>query len=139
MRGPAIPRIDQLLVLLTVAKTGSFSATAKRLGRATSAISYAIDTLEQQLGLLLFDRGSTRKPKLTHAGEAMVSKARAVADSVETLRARVKGLLEGLEAEVSLVVDSMYPSEQLVAVVADFHAQFRTVPLRLLVQTIGRS
>ena len=51
MQTPAIPSIDQLLVLLVVAEAGSFSAAAKRLGRATSAISYAIDTLEAQLGL----------------------------------------------------------------------------------------
>jgi DNA-binding transcriptional LysR family regulator len=44
MRSPAVPSIDQLLVLLTVAEAGSFSAAAKRLGRATSAVSYAIDT-----------------------------------------------------------------------------------------------
>jgi DNA-binding transcriptional LysR family regulator len=75
-------------VLIVVAEAGSFSAAAKRLGRATSAISYAIDTLEAQLGLSLFDRGTTRKPKLTQQGEAIVSEAKAVAQSVETLRAR---------------------------------------------------
>ena len=43
MRGPGLPTIDQLLVLLAVAEEGSFTAAARRLGRATSAISYAID------------------------------------------------------------------------------------------------
>ena len=38
MRNPATPSIDQLLVLLTVAEAGGFSAAAKRLGRATSAV-----------------------------------------------------------------------------------------------------
>jgi hypothetical protein len=47
MRTPAIPSIDQLLVLLAVAEAGSFTGAAKRLGRAVSAISYAIDTLEE--------------------------------------------------------------------------------------------
>ena len=60
MRAPAIPSIDQL----AVAEAGSFTAAAKRLGRVTSAISYAIDTLERELGFSLFDRGTTRKPKL---------------------------------------------------------------------------
>jgi DNA-binding transcriptional LysR family regulator len=123
-------------VLLTVVEEGSFSAAAKRLRRATSAISYAIDTLERQLGIALFDRGTTRKPKLTHAGEAIVSEAKAVSHSVETLRARVRGLLEGLESEVSLVVDSIYPSDQLVTVLDDFHMKFPTVPLQLSVQTL---
>src|SRR3984893_8570435 len=73
MQAPGIPSVDQLLVLLTVVEEGSFTAAARRLRRATSAISYAIDTLETQLGLPLFDRGTTRKPKLTHVGEAVVS------------------------------------------------------------------
>ena len=137
MRGPATPSIDQLLVLLAVAEAGSFTAAAKRLGRATSAISYAIDTLEAQLGLSLFDRGSTRKPKLTQHGEAIVSEARAVAHSVETLRARVRGFLDQLEPEVSLAVDSMLPGDRLTALLRDFHAQFPTVPIRLFVEPLG--
>ena len=137
MRGPAVPSVDQLLVLLTVAEAGSFSAAAKRLGRATSAISYAIDTLEAQLGISLFDRGTTRKPKLTQQGEAVVSEARAVAHSIETLRARVRGFLDQLEPEVSLAVDSMLPNDRLTALLREFHAQFPTVPVRLLVQTLG--
>src|SRR5580704_11341066 len=63
MLSPMIPSVDQLLVLLVVAEEGSFTAAAKRLGRATSAISYAIDTLERDLGLSLFHRGTSRKPK----------------------------------------------------------------------------
>jgi DNA-binding transcriptional LysR family regulator len=137
MRRPAIPSIDQLLVLLSVAEAGSFTAAAKRLGRATSAISYAIDTLEQQLGLSLFDRGTTRKPKLTQQGQAIVSEARSVAHSIETLRARVRGFLDELEPEVSLVVDSMLPGDRLTTLLHEFNAQFPTVPVRLLVQTLG--
>jgi DNA-binding transcriptional LysR family regulator len=136
MQAPGTPTVDQLLVLLTVVEEGSFSGTAKRLRRATSAISYAIDTLEAQLGIPLFDRGTTRKPRLTPAGAAIVSEAKAVAHSVETLRARVRGLLGGLESEVSLVVDSIYPSDRLVAALDDFHKRFPTVPLRISVQTL---
>jgi DNA-binding transcriptional LysR family regulator len=137
MRGPAVPSVDQLLVLLAVVEEGSFTSAAKRLGRATSAISYAIDTLEQQLGVTLFDRGTTRKPKLTQHGEAVVSEARAVALSVETLRARVRGFLDGLEPEVSLVIDSLLPFDRLTRLLAAFNARFPTVPVRLLVETLG--
>jgi DNA-binding transcriptional LysR family regulator len=137
MQAPGTPSVDQLLVLLTVVEEGSFTAAAKRLRRATSAISYAIDTLEEQLGVSLFDRGTTRKPKLTQQGEAVVSEAKAVSQSVEALRARVRGLLDQLEPEVSLVVDCILPSERLVPLLRDFHAKFPTVPVRLLVQTLG--
>ena len=137
MQNPGTPSLDQLLVLLTVTDAGSFSAAAKRLGRATSAISYAIDTLEDQLGILLFDRGTTRKPKLTQQGEAVVSEARTVAHSIETLRARVRGFLDELEPEVSLAVDSMLPSDRLTTLLRELHAEFPTVPVRILVQTLG--
>jgi DNA-binding transcriptional LysR family regulator len=137
MRDPAVPSIDQLLVLLAVEEEGSFTAAARRLGRATSAISYAIDTLEQQLGLSLFDRGTTRKPRLTREGEAVVSEAKAVAFSVETLRARVRGFLDDLEPEVSLVVDSLLPTGRLTRLLRDFNDKFPTVPIRLLVETLG--
>ena len=60
--------------------------------------AYILDTLEAQLGFSLFDRGTTRKPKLTPQGEAVVSEARAVAHSVETLRARVRGFLDATSA-----------------------------------------
>ena len=137
MQKPATPSIDHLLVLVAVVEAGGFTAAAKRLGRAISAISYAIDTLEQQLGVALFDRGTTRKPRLTRQGEAIVSEARAVAQSVDALRARVKGLLDDLEPELSLVVDSLFPSDRLVALLREFHAEFPTVPVRLLVETLG--
>ena len=137
MRGPGTPSIDQLMVLLAVEQEGSFTAAAKRLGRATSAISYAIDTLEQQLGLSLFDRGTTRKPRLTREGEAIVSEAKAVTLSVETLRARVRGFLDNLEPEVSLVVDSIFPVDRLTALLRQFNDRFPTVPVRLLVESLG--
>jgi DNA-binding transcriptional LysR family regulator len=48
----------------------------------------------------------------------------------------LRGLLDGLEAEVSLVVDSVYPSDQLPAALNDFHTKFPTVPLRISVQAL---
>jgi len=62
MQGPGVPSLDQLTVFLTVVETGSFAAAGRRLGRATSAVSYAITNLEQQLGVRLFDRDQARRP-----------------------------------------------------------------------------
>jgi DNA-binding transcriptional LysR family regulator len=67
------------------------SGAARRLKRAISAISYAVDTLEAQLGLSLFERATTRRIKLSPAGAAVVAEAKAVAYSTQMLRARVKG------------------------------------------------
>ena len=51
MQGPGLPSLDQLKVFLTVVETGSFAAAGRRLRRATSAVSYSVANLEQQLGV----------------------------------------------------------------------------------------
>jgi DNA-binding transcriptional LysR family regulator len=137
MQQPGTPSLDQLNVFLTVVETGSFAAAARRLGRATSAVSYAIANLELQLGTSMFDRESTRKPRLTEAGRAVLSEARSVALGIDNLRAKVKGLLQGLEAEVALAVDVMLPTVRLVDAMQAFEAQFPTVSLCLHVEALG--
>src|SRR5271154_2582356 len=101
MQLPGTPNLDQLRVFLAVVETGSFAAAGRHLGRATSAISYAIANLELQLGMPMFDREATRKPQLTEAGRAVLSEACTVSLGIDKLRAKVKGLLDGLEAEVA--------------------------------------
>ena len=137
MSEPGFPSIDQLRVFLTVVETGSFTAAAKRLGRAVSAVSYTIANLEQQLGVSLFDREQTRTPKLTQAGVAILTKAKVVAIGVDDLRASARSLLKGVEAEVTLVVDVMLPSARLVDAVQAFEANFPTVTLRLHVEALS--
>jgi DNA-binding transcriptional LysR family regulator len=131
------PSLDQLQVFLTVVEADGFAAAARRLKRAPSAVSYAIAQLEAQLGLPVFDRSSTKRPLLTEAGQAVLAEARTVARSVDGLRARVGGLLNGLEAEVGLVVDVMLPTARLVDALQGFQAAFPTVTLRLHVEALG--
>ncbi len=131
------PSIDQLRVFLTVVETSSFAAAARKLGRATSAVSYTIANLELQLGVKLFDREHTRKPVLTDAGNAILVKAKTVATGVDDLRATVKSLNEGLEAEVVAVVDVMLPPARLVDAVQAFEATYPTVRLHLYVEALS--
>src|ERR1700755_3334479 len=94
---PGTPTLDQLLVLLAVVEAGSFAGAARHLGRAASVISYTIANLEAQLGVVLFDRETTRKPRLTDAGHTILAEARKVYTGINALRATVRGLQQGLE------------------------------------------
>jgi hypothetical protein len=60
-----------------------------------------------------------------------------VAVGVDDLRASVRSLLGGVEAEVTLVVDVMLPSARLVDVVRAFETTFPTVKLRLHVEALS--
>jgi DNA-binding transcriptional LysR family regulator len=125
--GPGTPTIDQLRVFLTVVDVGSFAGAARRLRRATSVISYSVANLEAQLGVSLFDREATRKPKLTEAGRTVLAEARSISNGIDGLRAKVKGLLQGLEAEIHLVLDVMLPAERVVDALKAFRAELPTV------------
>lgn len=134
---PGTPTLDQLKVFLTVIEIGSFAGAARRLNRATSVISYSISNLEAQLGVTLFDRESTRKPQLTEAGRTVLAEARTVANGIDGLRAKVRGLLQGLEAEVHLAIDVMLPAERVLDALRAFRSEFPTVLLHLHVEALG--
>ncbi|MCX7282909.1 MAG: LysR family transcriptional regulator [Novosphingobium sp.] len=131
------PTLDQLRLFLAVVDEGSFNAAARKLGRAISVVSYGIVTLESQLGVTLFDREGSRKPVLTPAGKAMLTHARAVADDVDSLLAGVRNFGQGLEAELGLAIDVMFPTPLLAATLREFQDLFPTVLLRLHVEALG--
>jgi DNA-binding transcriptional LysR family regulator len=134
---PKAPTLDQIAVFLAIVEAGSFAAAARKLGRATSVISYAVANLESQLGVTLFVRAGARKPELTDAGRAILSDSRGIAFALDGLLAKARGLTSGLEAEVSLVVDVMLPAKRLVKALEEFSRKFPTVALRLSVEALG--
>jgi DNA-binding transcriptional LysR family regulator len=136
MRDPGLPSLDQLRVFIAVIDHGGFAHAARALHRTQSVISYTIANLEEQLNVALLDRGK-RKPTLTDAGKALLADARAVSAKVDSMRARARALGAGLEAEVCLVVDVMFPMCRLVTLLDAFQREFPTVSLRLHTEALG--
>lgn len=131
------PTLDQLRLFLAVVDEGSFNGAARKLGRAISVVSYGIVTLETQLGVTLFDREGSKKPVLTPAGKAMLAQARAVSDDVDALIAGVRNFNQGLEAELGLAIDVMFPTHLVAEVLRQFQMLYPTVQLRLYVEALG--
>ena len=128
--------LDQFRIFAAVAEQGSFSAAARRLNRAQSAITYAIQRLEAQIGTALFDRAGYR-PQLSEAGAALLPRVTRILEEVDAFTVQARGLSEGLEPEIALVLDSMVPMAKVMAPLADFQARFPTVQTRVLVETLG--
>jgi DNA-binding transcriptional LysR family regulator len=63
-----------MTAFLAVAERGGFSAAARALGLSPSAVSQAVRTLEQRVGVPLVVR-TTRSVRLTEAGEVLARKA----------------------------------------------------------------
>src|SRR5580698_1971565 len=128
--------LDQLRAFIAAVDQGSFSAGARKLHRAQSAVSELVSNLEAQLGVVLFDR-SERYPKLSPAGVQLVADARNVLANVDLLKARAKGISGGLESELSAVVDVLFPIEAIAESAREFRDQFPRTPLRLYVEALG--
>ena len=128
--------LDQIQILLTVVDEGSFSKAAKKLNRAQSAVTYGIQKLEAQIGIPLFDRTAYR-PALTEAGRTLLLRARRIAEETNAFRDAARSLASGLEAELTIVLDSMFPMPAVVEALRAFTDRFPTVPPRVYVQPLG--
>jgi len=126
--------LDQLRIFIVAADEGSFSAAGRRLSRAQSVVSQTLANLEGQLGVKLFDR-SARFPVLTDQGRALLADARKVAGDVAAFRAQAKSLAGGLEPELSVAVDVMFPEVAFTRVVTAFQDEFPATLLRFDVES----
>lgn len=125
--------LDQFAVFVAIAETGSFARAARRMGRAQSAVTYAVQKLEEQTGLPLFDRTAYR-PVLSEAGRALLPHARRVVEDVAAYRRQAAGIAQGVEAELTLALSSLVPLAQVTPALGRLHAGFPGVQLRLLIQ-----
>ncbi|CAD5108411.1 LysR family transcriptional regulator [Zestomonas carbonaria] len=128
--------LGQIRTFVAIAEAGSFRAGAARLLRAQSAVSHAIATLEAQLGLTLFDR-SGHRPTLTPEGCVLLEDARAILLKVDFMRARARGFGEGLELELPLVVDTLFPLPLAAAALRELSQELPAVRVRLSVAPLG--
>lgn len=81
--------LHRLDIFVSIAETGSMSATAERFGLTQPAVSQAIAKLEELSGFELFDR-SIRPPKLTLRGASFLDDAKAVVESIRRLESGVR-------------------------------------------------
>lgn len=128
--------LGQLRTFVAIAEAGGFRAGAARLRRAQSAVSHAVASLEEELGITLFDR-SGRRPVLTPAGTALLEDARAVLLKVDTMRARAQGVSQGLELELPVIVDTLFPLPVACAALSAVHARYPSVRVQLQVAPLG--
>ena len=128
--------LDQLRAFITAADEGSFSAAGRKLHRAQSVVSELVAGLEGQVGVTLFDRAG-RYPALTPEGAVLLADARAIAGGVDGMKARAKGMAAGLEPELSVVVDVLFPIAAITEAAKEFRVKFPATPLRLYVAALG--
>ncbi|MCV2352023.1 LysR family transcriptional regulator [Paucibacter sp. Y2R2-4] len=100
--------LESLAALDAVIRHGSFARAAESLHKVTSAVSYQVKKLEEQLGLTLVDRSAYRV-RLTPAGEAVLAEGRRLLRQAHQVEALAQQLASGWEAKLLVVVDGILP------------------------------
>ena len=112
---------EALLMIDTIARTGSFAAAARELGKVPSALTYSVRQLEDALDVLLFDRRS-RQAKFTAAGEELLNEGRRLLAESAAVANRVKRVASGWETQLSVAVDDVVSRLTLLELCEAFYA-----------------
>jgi LysR family transcriptional regulator, carnitine catabolism transcriptional activator len=115
---------------LAVAESGTFSGAARLLDVSQPSLSYAVASLERELGCELFERLG-RGVKLTAAGSALVQPARRTVRSFALAKGAVRGATDGGFGRVSIVSHTVWAMEILVRVIGEFRQLHPAVQLRV--------
>ena len=97
--------IEVLEILDAIDRRGSFAKAAEDLNKATSALSYGIQKLEEQLDISVFQRQG-RRSVLTPAGRLILNEGRKILESTILLADKAKELATGWEPKIRIAAES---------------------------------
>lgn len=122
--------LEHLQAFIDVAKSGTFSATAKAQGVAVSSISRQIDALEKSLGVLLFNR-SSRRLLLTDAGEQFLPRAFVIVSEMEDAKAALLDAQAEPRGLLSVTAPAAFGRRHVTPVVTSFLKQYPLIEVDL--------
>lgn len=124
-------KLSQLRVLLAVAEQGNFSEAALKLDVTQSTVSHAIATLEDELGVVLFNRGR-HGAQLTPLGERITTYAAQIQTLLEAILSEAdqeKGLQGGT---VRIATFRSIATHLLPGAIARLHSRYPDIRISLL-------
>lgn len=111
-------------------RRGSYAKASEELNKATSAVSYSVQKLEEQLGIALFQRQG-RRSVLTPAGQLILQEGRKILLATARLTNTAKEVATGWEPKIRIAMESTLNSPVLFAVLAEFLAEHESVEIDL--------
>lgn len=120
--------IEILETIDAIDRRGSFAKAAEELNKATSAVSYAVQKLEEQLDVSLFQRQG-RRSVLTPAGRFLLNEGRGVLQSTALLANKTKEIATGWEPRISIGVESLQDYSIFFEVLREFLDEYPTIEI----------
>jgi DNA-binding transcriptional LysR family regulator len=110
---------EALAMMDSIARTGSFAAAAREVGKVPSALTYSVRQLEDALDVLLFDR-SSRQARLTPAGHELLVEGRRLLQEMDAVANRVRRVAGGWETELAISVDDILSQTTVLELIEAF-------------------
>ncbi|GAL33756.1 transcriptional regulator LysR family [Vibrio maritimus] len=122
--------LDQLSAFCTAVEAGSFSGAARKTGKGLTTISTAISTLEDHLGVLLFDR-SGRYPRLTANGERLYAQANVLFRQVETIVSSAEDSISCVESSLTIGLGELVPTTMVETIIEKVSQQYPNTSIEI--------
>ncbi len=122
--------LQQLNTLVTCVESGSFSAAARKLGKAQSAVSTAISNLEIDTNTVIFDR-SSRVPELTPQGLRLYSYSVELLESATQIKNMMQTFNSGVEEKITIAVNALLLTPKFYETLNEFYRLFPFTELNL--------
>lgn len=112
--------LDAFRVIDAIERRGTFAGAAEELHRVTSAISYTVQKLEQEIGFAIFDR-SGKRARFTQAGQLLLQSGRQILAATEASIEEASAVASGWESKLTIALDAIYPVKRLLPWVNSFY------------------
>jgi DNA-binding transcriptional LysR family regulator len=135
---PTLPRVtlDQWRALVAVVDAGGYAQAAEALHKSQSAVTYAVQKLETQLGVKAFAIEG-RKAVLTPTGALLYRRARALLDEAGSVERAARALSAGWEAQIRLAVEVVFPTWLLLKCLDRFSAESPNTRIEVIESVLG--
>jgi len=128
--------LEAIELIDLIVREGSFGRAADVLGKAPSAITYAVRKIEDDLDMLIFDRAGYRA-KLTPAGALLLEQGRGLLADAARIEALVRQAEHGWEPTLTIALDAILPFGWLRMHLAAWDKAAHPTRLRFVGETLG--
>ncbi|MEC2345471.1 MULTISPECIES: cidABC operon transcriptional activator CidR [Paenibacillus] len=122
--------IRQMQVLIEVARLRSFTKAAEALYITQPTISKTIKAMEEELGVVLFDRVG-KKIELTDAGQIIATQAQQIVTSFQNLMAELDDLRNLKKGHLRIGLPPMVGASFFPRVIGEFHQRYPDITIQL--------
>ncbi|MFD2237459.1 LysR substrate-binding domain-containing protein [Aureimonas populi] len=123
--------LRQLRYFVCLAEELHFGRAAERLGIAQAPLSQQIRQMEERLGVVLFQR-TTRRTRLTSAGETLLGHARTILDGVERAVAHTRAMSSEETGRLAIAGVSVAMTHVIPPILAEFRKSWPAVIVDVL-------